>query len=115
MEEIRNFIDGVWQTSSAEEHLDVTNPATGETLGRVPLSTPGEVDQAAQAAAEAFSEWRRTPAVERVQYLFKLKVLLDENLEQLSRTITLENGKTLGESRGEMRRAIENVEVACGI
>jgi len=115
VEEIRNFIDGVWQTSSAEEHLDVTNPATGETLGRVPLSTPGEVDQAAQAAAEAFSEWRRTPAVERVQYLFKLKVLLDENLEQLSRTITLENGKTLGESRGEMRRAIENVEVACGI
>ncbi|MCH8876944.1 MAG: CoA-acylating methylmalonate-semialdehyde dehydrogenase [Chloroflexi bacterium] len=115
MEEIRNFIDGVWQTSSAEEHLDVINPATGETLGRVPLSTPGEVDQAAQAAAEAFSEWRRTPAVERVQYLFKLKVLLDENLEQLSRTITLENGKTLGESRGEMRRAIENVEVACGI
>lgn len=115
MEEIRNFIDGVWQTSSAEEHLDVTNPATGETLGRVPLSTPGEVDQAAQAAAKAFSEWRRTPAVERVQYLFKLKVLLDENLEQLSRTITLENGKTLGESRGEMRRAIENVEVACGI
>ncbi|MCH8094864.1 MAG: CoA-acylating methylmalonate-semialdehyde dehydrogenase [Chloroflexi bacterium] len=115
MEEIRNFIDGVWQASSAEEHLDVTNPATGETLGRVPLSTPGEVDQAAQAAAEAFSEWRRTPAVERVQYLFKLKVLLDENLEQLSRTITLENGKTLGESRGEMRRAIENVEVACGI
>ncbi|MDK1045465.1 MAG: CoA-acylating methylmalonate-semialdehyde dehydrogenase [Anaerolineales bacterium] len=115
MEEIRNFIDGVWQTSSAEEHLDVTNPATGETLGRVPLSTPGEVDQAAQAAAKAFSEWRRTPAVERVQYLFKLKALLDENLEQLSRTITLENGKTLGESRGEMRRAIENVEVACGI
>ena len=115
MEEIRNFIDGVWQTSSAEEHLDVTDPATGETLGRVPLSTPGEVDQAAQAAAKAFSEWRRTPAVERVQYLFKLKALLDENLEQLSRTITLENGKTLGESRGEMRRAIENVEVACGI
>ena len=115
MEEIRNFIDGVWQASSAEEHLDVINPATGETLGRVPLSTPGEVDQAAQAAAKAFSEWRRTPAVERVQYLFKLKALLDENLEQLSRTITLENGKTLGESRGEMRRAIENVEVACGI
>ncbi|MFQ5944422.1 MAG: aldehyde dehydrogenase family protein, partial [Anaerolineales bacterium] len=115
MDKIRNYVDGVWQTSSAEEHLDVTNPATGETLGRVPLSTLGEVDQAAQAAAAAFPEWRRTPAVERVQYLFKLKNLLDENFEELSRTITLENGKTLDESRGEIRRAIENVEVACGI
>ena len=115
MEEIRNFIDGVWQTSSAEEHLDVTDPATGETLGRVPLSTPGEVDQAAQAAAKAFSEWRRTPAVERGQYLFKLKALLDENLEPLSGPINLEQGKKLRQSRGEMRRAIENVEVACGI
>ena len=65
--------------------------------------------------AGAFVEWRRTPAVDRVQFLFKLKYLLDENFEELSRTITLENGKTLGESRGEMRRAIENVEVACGI
>ena len=115
MEEIKNYIDGDWQTSSAEEHLDVTNPATGETLGRVPLSTPGEVDQAAQAAATAFVDWRRTPAVERVQYLFKLKNLLEANFEELSRTITLENGKTLGESRGELRRAIENVEVALGI
>ena len=115
MDKIRNYVDGVWQTSSAEEHLDVTNPATGESLGRVPLSTPEEVDQAAQAAAGAFVEWRRTPAVDRVQFLFKLKYLLDENFEELSRTITLENGKTLGESRGEMRRAIENVEVACGI
>ena len=76
---------------------------------------PGEVDQAAQAAARAFVDWRRMPAVDRVQYLFKLKYLLDENFEEMSRTITLENGKTLGESRGEMRRAIENVEVACGI
>ena len=79
------------------------------------FSTPGEVDQAAQAAARAFVDWRRMPAVDRVQYLFKLKYLLDENFEEMSRTITLENGKTLGESRGEMRRAIENVEVACGI
>ncbi len=115
MDEIRNYIDGVWQSSSAEEHLDVTNPATGETLGRVPLSTPDEVDQVAQAAAGAFPEWRGTPAVDRAQYLFKLKYLLDENFEELSRTITLENGKTLSESRGEIRRAIENVEVACGI
>jgi len=81
MDEIRNYIDGVWQSSSSSEYLDFANPATGESLGRVPLSTPEEVDQAAQAAAGAFADWRRTPAVDRVQYLFKLKYLLDENFE----------------------------------
>jgi malonate-semialdehyde dehydrogenase (acetylating)/methylmalonate-semialdehyde dehydrogenase len=59
--------------------------------------------------------WRRVPAGERVQYLFKLKDLLEDNFEELSRTVTVENGKTLAEARGEIRRAIENVEVACGI
>jgi malonate-semialdehyde dehydrogenase (acetylating)/methylmalonate-semialdehyde dehydrogenase len=84
-------------------------------LGKVPLSPAYDVNEAAQAAAEAFPEWRSTPAPDRIQYLFKLKHLLDENFEDLSRTITMECGKTIGESRGEMRRAIENVEVACGI
>jgi malonate-semialdehyde dehydrogenase (acetylating)/methylmalonate-semialdehyde dehydrogenase len=81
----------------------------------VPLSTAADVDQAVQAAAEAFVNWRRTPPTERVQYLFKLKNLMEENFEDLACTITLECGKTLAESKGEMRRAIENVEVACGI
>lgn len=81
----------------------------------MPLSPPSEVDQAAQAAGAAFAEWRRTPAVDRVQYLFRFKDLLEENFEDLARTITMECGKTLAESRGEMRRAIENVEMACGI
>ena len=110
-----NFIDGVWRASSAAEHLDVINPATAETLARVPLSPAAEVDLAAQAASRAFVDWRRTPPPDRIQYLFKLKNLLEENFEDLARTITLECGKTLDESRGEMRRAIENVEVACGI
>lgn len=115
MRKVYNYINNEWRESNATEYLDVTNPATAEVLGRVPLSPPSEVDQAAQAAAAAFVEWRRTPATERVQYLFKLKELLEENLEDLARTITLECGKTLAESRGEMRRAIENVEVASGI
>jgi malonate-semialdehyde dehydrogenase (acetylating)/methylmalonate-semialdehyde dehydrogenase len=110
-----NYINGQWCTSSATEYLDVINPATTEILAKVPLSPASEVNQAAQAAAEAFVSWRRTPPTERVQYLFKLKNLLEENLEDLARTITLECGKTLAESTGEMRRAIENVEVACGI
>ena len=81
----------------------------------MPLSPAAEVHQAAATAARAFSAWRRTPAGERVQPLFKLKALLEQNIEDLARTITNEAGKTHAESIGEMRRAIENVETACGI
>jgi malonate-semialdehyde dehydrogenase (acetylating)/methylmalonate-semialdehyde dehydrogenase len=112
---LQNYIDGAWRESGAGETLEVTNPATAEVLGRVPLSPPEEVDQAARAAAAAFPEWRRVPAPARIQYLFKLKDLLEAHFEELATTITLENGKNLEEARGEMRRAIENVEVACGI
>ena len=110
-----NYINGEWQKSAADERLDVTNPATGEVLTQVPLSPAEEVHQAATDAATALREWRRTPPVQRIQYLFTLKNLLEENLDDIARTITLECGKTLDEAKGEMRRAIENVEVACGI
>ncbi|GAA6617194.1 CoA-acylating methylmalonate-semialdehyde dehydrogenase [Scytonema sp. NUACC26] len=110
-----NYINNQWCPSSATEYLDVINPATAEVLAKVPLSPASEVEQVVQAASEAFSSWRRTPPTERVQYLFKLKNLLEEHFEDLARTITLECGKTLAESKGEIRRAIENVEVACGI
>jgi len=111
---MRNYIEGGWRASAATETLPIVNPATGDELGRVPLSPPREVDEAVQAAARAFPAWRRTPVTERVQFLFKLKGLLEDHFQDLSRTITIECGKTLAESRGEMRRAIENVEVACG-
>lgn len=110
-----NYINNAWQKSVADEWLDVTNPATGEILNQVPLSPADEVHQAAAAAAAALDEWRRTPPVQRVQYLFKLKNRLEENLDDIAQTITLECGKTLDEAKGEMQRAIENVEVACGI
>ena len=111
---MRNYVQGEWQQSAAVESLAVLNPATGEELGRTPLSPAAEVDAAVQAARRAFPGWRRVPVTERIQYLFKLKGLLEDQFEDIARTITLECGKTLGESRGEMRRAIENVEVACG-
>ena len=111
---MHNYIEGQWRESSATETLPVVNPATGEELGRTPLSPAAEVDQAAQAAARAFPGWRRVPVTDRVQFLFRLKTLLEDQFEDLARTITMEAGKTLGESRGELRRAIENVEVACG-
>lgn len=112
---ILNYINNTWHESVAVDLLDVTNPATGEILTQVPLSPDDEVHQAATAAASALDAWRRTPPVERVQYLFKLKNLLEENIDDIAQTITMECGKTIAEAKGEMRRAIENVEVACGI
>ena len=112
---IKNYINGKWQAANATETLDVVNPATMEVLAKVPLSISTDVDLAANAASNAFESWRRTPPTERVQYLFKIKDLLEEHFEDISRTLTMENGKTIGEARGEIRRAIENVEVASGI
>lgn len=110
-----NYINGEWCLSEATEYLEICNPATAEVLAQVPLSPASEVDRVAQAAAQAFELWRRTPSQTRVQYLFKLKGLLEAEFEDLAQTITLECGKTIAESRGELQRAIENVEVACGI
>ena len=114
IETLGNYVAGRWHTPDASTK-DVINPATGEPLARVPLSSPSEVDAAVAAAVRAFDGWRRTPATERIQYLFKLKVLLEGSLEDIARTITIECGKTIGEARAELRRGIENVETACGI
>ncbi len=112
---LSNFIGGKWRLAPAREAKGVENPATGEIIAHVPMSGGDEVDAAAQAAARVFPVWRRTPATDRTQYLFAYKRLLEENIEALARIITEECGKTLAESRGELRRGIENVEVACGI
>ena len=113
--EALNYIGGEWRKSSSEESLAVLNPTTAEVIGRVPMSNATDVNAAVEAAEGASGLWRRTPPGERVQYLFKLKQLLEDSLDELARTIVMENGKTLAEARGELRRAIENVEVACGI
>jgi malonate-semialdehyde dehydrogenase (acetylating)/methylmalonate-semialdehyde dehydrogenase len=114
-QKILNYINGNWVESGATEFADVINPATSEVIARTPLSSKTELDQAARAASDALPAWRRTPAQDRVQYLFRLKFLLEENLDAISRLITDECGKTYEEAKAEMRRAIENVEVAGGI
>jgi malonate-semialdehyde dehydrogenase (acetylating)/methylmalonate-semialdehyde dehydrogenase len=113
--DLQNYFGGEWRKSSATEFVNVTNPASGELLARTPVSTKADVDAAVQAAADAFPAWRCTPPGERIQYLFKLKFVLEEHIDELSRIITTENGKTFGEAKAELRRGIENVEVACGI
>src|SRR5579859_2844235 len=112
---LTNYINGQWTDSHAAEWRDVVNPATGEILASVPLADAAEVNAAVEAASAAFPEWRRTPPEDRIQPLFKLKTLLEEHIDDIARTITTENGKTFTEAKAEMRRAIENVEVACGI
>src|ERR1700731_2912692 len=111
---VLNFIDGSWVESKATEWRDVINPATGETIGQTPLTTASEVGAAIESAAAAFPAWRRTPPEDRIQPLFKLKQLLEDHVDELGRIITLENGKTFAEGKAELRRAIENVEVAFG-
>lgn len=112
---LHNYVNGVWQPLPGVETLPVVDPATAERLTAVPLSDGAAVDAAVAAAAAAFPAWRRTPPTERIQYLFALKGLLERNFDDLAATITRECGKTLAESGGELRRAIENVEVAAGI
>src|SRR5271168_4731990 len=110
-----HYVNGEWVDSTASEWLTVVNPATGDGIATVPLASGAEVAKAVEAAAAAFPAWRRTPPEDRIQPLFKLKYLLEEHIDELARIITTENGKTFTEAKAEMRRAIENVEVACGI
>src|SRR5438270_561534 len=111
---VPNYINGQWQDSAAHEWQDVVNPATGEVIASVPLSDAKEVSKAIDAASAAYQAWRRTPPEDRIQPLFKLKRLLEDHQDELARIITQENGKTFAEAKAELRRAIENVEVACG-
>jgi malonate-semialdehyde dehydrogenase (acetylating)/methylmalonate-semialdehyde dehydrogenase len=112
---IPNLVNGVWTDSISSETLPIPNPATGEELARAPLSTAVEVRAAAAAAKAVWPAWRDTPVIERSQVLFRLKALLDKRLDDLARSVTAENGKTLDEARGEVRRGIEVVEFACGM
>jgi malonate-semialdehyde dehydrogenase (acetylating) / methylmalonate-semialdehyde dehydrogenase len=115
MRVLENYINGAWTRSSGTTLLDVRNPATGEALAQVPLSTAGDVDAAVQAAQAAFPGWSATPPVQRARYLFKLKALFDEHRDEVAAICTSEHGKTLTESRNDFGRGIENVEHAAGI
>ncbi len=113
--ELLNYVGGAWHRSQAGSYDDVHNPATAEVLARVPLSAKEEVAGAVERAAAAYPDWRATPVTDRIQPLFKLKRLLEEHLGELAKTMTQECGKTLTESKAELKRGLENVEVACGM
>lgn len=88
--EIKNFINGQWTESSSKEFLEVRDPATLELLGKVPAGTKEDVDSAVSSAQCAFESWRNIPAETRIQYLFKLKSLVESNIEDIARICTME-------------------------
>ncbi|MBN8877892.1 MAG: CoA-acylating methylmalonate-semialdehyde dehydrogenase [Sphingobacteriales bacterium] len=116
MEILKNYINGKWADCNTTETSNVVNPATGEVIARVPAGKAAatEIEKAVAAAQAAYLQWKDVPVLKRIQPLFKLKQLLEENSAEIARLITMESGKTLAEASGEMQRAIENVEVAAG-
>ncbi|MFT3845855.1 MAG: CoA-acylating methylmalonate-semialdehyde dehydrogenase [Lacibacter sp.] len=116
MEILKNYINGQWVESSCRETIDVVNPATAEVLAKVPFgdATANDLNAAVEIAHAAHLGWKDVPVLRRIQPLFKLKQLLEDHKDEIAKTITQECGKTLAESYGELQRAIENVEVACG-
>ncbi|KPJ84171.1 MAG: methylmalonate-semialdehyde dehydrogenase [Gemmatimonas sp. SG8_23] len=112
---VQNYVGGGWRAASAADTLPITNPASGEVIGQVPLSSAADVDAAVQAAKAAFPAWRSVPAPERARILFRFKMLLEEHKEELAVQLTKEHGKIVAETRGEVQRGIENVEHACGV
>jgi malonate-semialdehyde dehydrogenase (acetylating)/methylmalonate-semialdehyde dehydrogenase len=112
---LMNRIGAEWRAPRTDDTSPIRDPATGELLAAMPLSTADEVDKAVRAASTAYRDWHRTPPGDRIQPLFRFKGLLDAHLDELARIITRECGKTVAESVGELKRGIENVEVATGI
>src|SRR5438477_1886306 len=110
-----NLIGSQWRVpADGAGALPVYNPATGEVIEQVPLSGAHDVDAAVQAAGRAYAAWSRTAVMERVRLMFRFKAVLEEHVEDLAAIITRHHGKTLEESRGEVRRGIEVVDFACG-
>src|SRR4051812_3833144 len=112
---VRNYIGGTFVDGNGAQYLDVTNPADGSVISRVPLSPAGDVDRAAQAAKKALPAWASTPLKERVQVFFRYKTLLEQNIDELAALVTEENGKIDNEARAEVLKSAELTEFACSL
>lgn len=111
---LKNYINGEWVEAKTDRTEDVFNPATGEVIARVPISTNEDVDLAVRTTKKAFAEWKEVPVPRRARILFKYQQLLVDNWDELARLITIENGKNFTEAHGEVLRGIECVEFAAG-
>ena len=111
---VSSLVNGKWESGNGEAH-PVFNPATGESIASLPYSSVADVNRAVESAHAAFQAWKETPVVDRVQPLYKFKALLDKHANEIAGILTRENGKTIDDARVEVRRAIQMVEVACGM
>ncbi len=111
---VKNFIGGKWVEAKTDRTEPVYNPATGEIIAQVPISTKEELDEAVRIAAETFITWKEEPVPKRARILFKYQQLLVEHWDELAKLITIENGKNFTEAHGEVLRGIECVEFAAG-
>src|SRR3954447_17669425 len=112
---IDNYVGGAWTPASSGEELPVVNPATGDVLAHVPLSSAADLGAAVAAARAALPDWRAVSVIERARRLFTLRQALDARREDLARSVTTEMGKTIADARAEVARMIEMVEAACAI
>src|SRR5437588_8793992 len=110
----RSYIGGKFRESRADKTEPIPNPATGQIIASLPYSTRAEIDESVAAAKKAFLGWSETPVPDRAQVMFRFKALFDRHIDELSALVTQENGKTLDEARGEVKRAIEVIDFACG-
>lgn len=115
VKKLKNYIGGEFVEATTSSYMPVINPATCETIAEVPDSSREDVDKAVKAASEAFPEWRSTPVLSRIQYMYRFKALLEERFEDISKIVVEENGKTIDEARGEVRRGIESVDFAMSL
>lgn len=111
---LSNFVNGQWVKSRTDRYEEVPNPATGEVLAEVPISTIEDLEEAVAVAKEAFGKWKKTPVPQRSRILFNYQQLLVKHWDELAKLITLENGKNYNEAYGEVQRGIECVEFAAG-
>ena len=109
------WIDGKQKAATSKRAGDVTNPATGAIIKRVPLCNASDIDAVVQSAQRAFPAWRDTPPLRRARILMKFRELLEANKDELARIITSEHGKTLADAAGSVQRGVEVVEFAMGI
>lgn len=112
---VKNYINGKFVPSASKETSDIINPATCELLGRTPVGCAEDVDDAVKAATAAFPKWRDTPVADRIQYLFRLRGILERDQKEMAELVTREHGKTYNEGLAEIRRAIQDIETACGM
>jgi malonate-semialdehyde dehydrogenase (acetylating)/methylmalonate-semialdehyde dehydrogenase len=112
---LKLFINGKWVESSSREYAEVYDPGFGKVIAKVPMATEAEVDEAVEAAYEAFKSWSKLPVPDRLQYIFKMKYAMEERKEIIARANTQNHGKVIRESRGDLRRSIENVEAAISV